>query len=315
MIAFYNQYPNTSYISQVVKILFDNFKNNNIKFSENKDIVWDMIVSYVQRYPTSPETSKLFTLKGDNVNLRNSPGLEGQLVGKIKKDEIIIQLEKSMDTSQIGDVRDYWYKISTLNGLRGWIFGKFLKSLDTGNLKRKIIEEKWTMNENFSEWTDSNTPSDWSHIKGAENSSISFKKAGKVNIAVVNSAKGKSSGLYSRFNSSRAFKIFSRAKLTNGEGFTLFSFVIGKNKVFYIELNEEEINVCGRVIPIHTTDWHEYLLESENGQFAKLHIDGEVVSGRIKPVKVKIFEKRGIYILHSKQNLISAGEMEFIKVK
>ena len=123
IVNFYSRYPNTNYIAQLARMIFDGLQKENLNVVDKKEQVWNIIISYVGRYPTSPETGKLYISDGNNVNMRNSPGIEGKLVGKIAKDEILIQLEKSMDTTQIGDRRDYWYRVSTLGGLKGWIFG------------------------------------------------------------------------------------------------------------------------------------------------------------------------------------------------
>ena len=83
----------------------------------------------------------------------------------------------------------------------------------------------------------------------------------------------------------------------------------------HITLRDEKIECNGRIIPLHTADWHEYRLESDNGQFCRLVIDGEVISGRIEPVASKEFQLRGIYALCSLPNEESKGEMEFIRIR
>ncbi|MCP4136072.1 MAG: SH3 domain-containing protein [bacterium] len=312
---FYKKYPNTNYIGSMVKIIFKIFKQGNINFSNQGEFLRNIIVSYGKRHPTSPELTKIYILKGDNVNLRNSPGIEGGLVGKVKKDTLLIQLEKSMDTSQIGDVRDYWYRVVDLAGLRGWIFGKFLVPFDISKVEIEEIKEAWAINDDFSEWENSNTPKNWQLVAESYKPAISFRSVNTGTIVSLNAPKGKKSGLFSRYNASKEFAILSRARYIAGESLTLVAYVFGGNKIFYIKLKDEEIEVCGTKIPLHTSDWHEYLLTSEDGKFAQLSIDGDVTAARIAPVASTVFPARGVYCLYSPQEEASAGELDYIKIR
>ncbi len=315
MINFYNKYPNTDYISSIVKILFDGLQSGRLKASGNEDVLWEIIIAYVKRYPTSPETNKLFSCTGDNVNLRNSPGVDGKLVGKIARDEILIQLEKSMDTTQVGDVRDYWYRVASLKGPKGWIFGKFLTPIDLSQYKDSGAEESWTMDEHFTEWSDSHTPVNWTHVSGGDSAGINFSEKGGKKIAELNSAKGSTAGLFSRFSASRAFTILSRARFTGGDALTIFAYSPVGEGAFYVKLTADQVEVCGRTIPLRTTEWHDFLLSSEDGRYAKLSIDGETVSSKIETVRSGSFPTRGIYCLFSPKNENSRGEMEYIKAR
>lgn len=315
MINFYNKYPNTDYISSMVKILFDSLQKSGTSFKGREDVLWNMIIAYIRRYPTSPETNKLYICTGENVNLRNSPGVDGKLVGKIPREEILIQLEKSMDTTQVGDVRDYWYRVASLGGLRGWIFGKFLAPVDLSKYKEEETSETWTLDEQFAEWTDSHTPSSWSHVSGGDPAGINFSVRGGRKVAELASAKGSESGLFSRFSATRAFSIRCRARFTGGDAVTVFAYTMPDDRTFSVKLREEQAEVSGRTIPLRTLDWHEYLLTSADGRYAKLLIDGEEVSSRIEPVRSKSFTNRGIYCLYSPKDENSRGEMEYIKVR
>ena len=315
MINFYNKYPNTDYIASMIKIILDGLQSGSFTASGNEEVLWEMIIAYVKRYPTSPETNKLFTCTGDKVNLRNHPGVGGKLVGKIDRDEILIQLEKSMDTTQVGDVRDYWYRVASLKGPRGWIYGKFLAPVDLSQYKESTADEKWTLEEHFAEWSDSHTPVNWTHIPTAETASINFSVKGEKKIAEVNSAKGSAAGLFSRFNASRAFTILSRARFTGGDAVTVFAYVPVGNAAFYVKLTADQAEICGRTIPLRTTEWHDYTLQSDDGRFARLVIDGDTVSSRIEPVQSKYFNVRGLYCLFSALDENSRGEIEYIKAR
>jgi hypothetical protein len=315
MIQFYGKYPGTDHISSMVHLLFEGLQTGRFKTAGDKEILWSMILSYVRRYPTSPETNKLYACTGNNVNLRNSPGVDGKLVGKVAKDEILIQLEKSMDTTQVGDSREYWYRVASLQGPKGWIFGKFLSPIDPAKYREPEAEKKWSMEELFADWSDSHTPANWGHITGADRTGINFSARGNKKIAEINSAKGSQAGLFTAFTPTRSFEILCRARYTGGDAVTIFACVLSEGKAFYVKLGKGVAEFSGRTIPLNTSGWHEYMLSSEDGKHAQLAIDGEAVSSRIEPVKNKFFTSRGIYCLFSSKDEESKGEIEFIKVR
>jgi hypothetical protein len=318
LINFYDKYPNTGYISQIVNTILEGMQQNKVSFTpEKKDVLWGIIAAYVRRYPTSPVTTKLFVSNADSVNLRNSPGLQGDRVGKLARGEIVLQLEKSMDSSQVGDKRDYWYRITSLTGTRGWIFGKFLEPMDISSLKggEEPEKERWALEERFAEWSDSNTPKNWMQMAGAEPSAIGFKEIAGRKTVVLDVPKGKRSGLYTRYGSSRAFTVLVKARYVEGRGVTILNYSLGGDASFFVRLMDESVDVTGRTIPLHTADWHEYTLQSDDGKFASLKIDNEVVSGRIRPVKVPGREARGVYTMVCLENDVAKAELEYIKIK
>lgn len=315
MIQFYNDHPNTDYIGQMIQTLFDGLRDGSFQISGSEETVWRMILAYLRRYPTSPETGKLYSCSGDNVNLRSSPGVEGQLVGKIARDEILIQLEKSMDTTQVGDTRDYWYRVASLRGPRGWIFGKFMVPVDLSKYPDAAADAAWTMEEHFEEWSDSHTPAEWSHVPGGDVTGINFAVKDGKKIAMVDSAKGSITGLYSRHGATRAFAVETRARFTGGDAVTVIAYCADPLSAFTITLGEHRVVVAGRTIPLQASDWKNYLLESDDGRFATLSIDGEKVSSRIEPVRTPHFTRRGVYCLFSSKEEHSKGEIEYIKIR
>jgi hypothetical protein len=80
-------------------------------------------------------------------------------------------------------------------------------------------------------------------------------------------------------------------------------------------LKGERCEVNGRFIPLNTKEWHDYRLESQDGKFARLIIDGEVVSARIEPQKTGRYKNRGVYCMASDGTGESKAEMEYIKIK
>ncbi len=318
LINFYGKYPNTGYISQIVTSLIEGMQRNRISFSaEKSDVLWEIIAAYVRRYPTSPVTTRLFVSNADNVNLRDSPGLQGNRVGKLAKDEIVLQLEKSMDSSQVGDTRDYWYRITSLSGTRGWIFGKFLAPMDLSSLKSAgdPVEERWVLDERFADWIDSNTPKNWMHIDGADPKTVGFRETSGKKIVLLDAPKGSRSGLFTRYGSSRAFTVRVKARYIEGKSITLINYGLGNDSSFYLKLSDESVDIAGRTIPLHTSDWHEYTLQSDDGKFASLKIDDETVSGRITPVKVASLPLRGVYALVTDGTAAAKAELEYLRIR
>ena len=315
MSMFYKKYPGSNYTHQIITVLFNAIKNGAVITAANSEFLKNLINDFAVKYPTSQEASQLYTSVGDSVNLRNSPGVTGALAGKTVKDELLIQIEKSMDMMQVGDARDYWYKVATLRGVNGWIFGKFLKPLDLQSIAVSNKQEIWSFEDHFASWTDSNTPENWNHIKDADLSAVSFKKLSTGNVLVFSTKGIADTGLYNRINTSKIFKLMIRARFVSGDPVILAVYALEKGDIFYIKLDNEKIEVNGRSIPINGTDWHNYELSSEDGKFGILSIDGQLISGRIPPAANKLFNNRGVYILHQPAGSISSCEIEFIKIR
>jgi len=312
---FYKKYPGSNYTPQMISIIFDAIRDGAAGMEANSEFLKNIIYNYAAKYPTSQEVSRLYISSADSVNLRNSPGVTGALAGKTVKDELLIQIEKSMDMMQVGDTRDYWYRVSTLRGVKGWIFGKFLKPLDVQSITTSNQMEIWSVEDYFTAWSDSNTPENWNHVKDADAGAVSFKKTTSGNIVVFNSKGIAATGLYSRLNTSRTFKIMVRGRFISGAPVILAVYSIERGENYYIKLEGEKVDVNGRSIPIHGTDWHNYELASEDGKFATFSIDGQMVSGRIPSVTDGTFSDRGVYMLYQYAGGVSSCEVEFIKIK
>ncbi len=312
---FYKKYPGTNYTPQMITIVFEAIKDGAPGMEPNSEFLKNMIYNYAAKYPTSQEVSRLYISAGDSVNLRNSPGVTGAPAGKTVKDELLIQIEKSLDMMQVGDARDYWYRVSTLRGVKGWIFGKFLKPLDIQSITTSNQMEVWSVEDYFTAWSDSNTPENWNQMKDSDAGAISFKKVSNGNIVIFKSRGIAGTGLYSRINTSRTFKIMVRGRFVSGAPVILTAYSIEKGESYSIKLDGEKVDVNGRSIPIKGTDWHNFELASEDGRFAMFSIDGQMVSGRIPSVTENVFSDRGIYLLYQPAGGVSSCEVEFIKIK
>ena len=312
--GFYNRYPDTGYLASAVSLLFDNISRTDLEFREHAATLEKMLIRFCVRYPTSSEYHRIYVCNGDNVNLRDTPGLEGGVVGKLSQDELSIQLEKSMDSMQIGDVRDYWYRIVSIQGKRGWIFGKFLNHVDIDKYREKADDINWIMEENFTSWDDSHTPTGWQHLKPDSSSVISFEKHTDGGIARIKSNGSMEAGLYRRVAAFRSFQVQARARFTGGEGITLLALVVPGNGVYRLTLEKGGIDVSGRKVPFDVDDWHQYELKSGNGVNATLLVDGEILSAKIQPVKDDAYQKQALYILHCREGVPGMAEMQYIRI-
>jgi hypothetical protein len=65
---------------------------------------------------------------GDHVRVRSGPSLEHRILIKVNEDTTVSVLERGDSIENIGDMSNYWYKITIeSSGLEGWMYGNFLK--------------------------------------------------------------------------------------------------------------------------------------------------------------------------------------------
>ena len=312
---FNSKFPNSAYTPQIVAMIFDSLRDGMTIQSSGNDFLQKMLLNYMVQYPTSQEASRIFLSEGDGVNLRNSPGLTGDQIGKTVKEEILIQLEKSMDTMQIGDSRDYWYRVATLRGINGWIFGKFLKTPDPASIRIETAAETWSIEEYFNSWSDSNTPENWIHLNSSGKSGINFRKEGEKKILILNAGEGSASGLFNRYSSRQGFTLRIKARFVSGDPVFIAAISADKNKTFYLNLHEKSVDVNGRIIPLDTSQWHVYEIISGDMNFAEFRIDGDMVAGRIPPIHDERFNQPGTYLLKTSPGSGASCEVEYIKIR
>ncbi len=309
IMEFYKRYPETTYLSSLVHMLLNALANPKIELKGHADKLSEMLQNFCNKYNASAEYYRLFRCKGENVNLRDSAGTHGQITGKLNKGEFVIQLERSMDSVQIGDVRDYWYRVVSVSGSRGWVFGKFLEHIEPLSVTIAQNEENFTIDEHFNEWIDSHTPKGWQHVFSGYESAISFTKQKDTNIVKLDA--NEKGGLYKKTGSFQNMVCKVKGRLHKGS--VILAGVAGYGGLAaVITLLPEEVDVCGYKIPYTTTGWHEYELRSE-GKTLSLYIDGELVARKITTKKHEILKSSGIYILVCSNG--AQAELEYVKVK
>lgn len=309
IMEFYKRYPETTYLSSLVTMLLKAMANPKVEVKGHSEMLALMLQNYCNKYSSSAEYYRLFKCKGENVNLRDSAGTHGQITGKLNKGEFVIQLERSMDSVQIGDVRDYWYRVVSVSGSRGWVFGKFLERIEPVEGAIAQNEENFTIDEHFNEWIDSHTPKGWQHVFAGFEGVVSFTKLKDKNIVKIDAVQ--KGGLYKKTGSFQNMVCRVKGRLI--EGNVILAGVVGyAGMSAVITLLPEEVDVCGYKIPYTTTQWHEYELRSE-GKTLSLYIDGELVARKINAKKHDMLKSSGIYILVCDGK--GKAEVEFIRVK
>ena len=90
-----------------------------------------------------------------------NPGIRIKNKLELHKDEIIYVLKKSDKTAQVSKWNDYWYKIKTMMGYTGWVFGAYL--LKSGEKRNVDYNKRFVNNENGT-ITDKRTRLMWQRI-------------------------------------------------------------------------------------------------------------------------------------------------------
>ena len=72
---------------------------------------------------TAPKTARV---TAGPLNLRDKPGLDGGVIGRLSEGEKVLVLGKSAGAETIDGVAAYWYDVETIDKKRGWAFGAYL---------------------------------------------------------------------------------------------------------------------------------------------------------------------------------------------
>ena len=60
------------------------------------------------------------------LNVRNIASSGGEVVGSVRRGDIVRVIDRSVNTAVVENVTDYWYKIALPDGKTGWVFGGFI---------------------------------------------------------------------------------------------------------------------------------------------------------------------------------------------
>ncbi len=67
-------------------------------------------------------------ITGKNVNLRNKPSVKGKVIGKLSYN--IVRFSYDHFNSKLRRLKNFkynWHSITTLSGLKGYVYGKYLR--------------------------------------------------------------------------------------------------------------------------------------------------------------------------------------------
>lgn len=96
-----------------------------------------------------PKITRVLT---DGLKIRISPNTMGAIVGQLDYGESVKLLDKSTDPMRVGQMSSHWYKVETVNGLTGWVYGAYLEAeanpdvlaaSQTNEEVRKRLNGKW----------------------------------------------------------------------------------------------------------------------------------------------------------------------------
>ncbi len=80
--------------------------------------------------------------KADNLRIRTHPSLSGKILSHLNKEELAWVSSRGDTTETISESTDYWYEIMTMGGLRGWVFGAYLKNDPFTKHANKLINTR-----------------------------------------------------------------------------------------------------------------------------------------------------------------------------
>jgi tetratricopeptide (TPR) repeat protein len=65
-------------------------------------------------------------INSEHVNFRQEPIIDNNTIREFKLHEEVKILQRSDYRQSIGNVKTYWYKVSTDDGIEGWVYGQYL---------------------------------------------------------------------------------------------------------------------------------------------------------------------------------------------
>jgi hypothetical protein len=140
---------------------------NNISDSEDINIVNQEIEIPIQKG----------LIIENNLRIRNNPNTESEILDILNFGALTDILEVTDKIYSIGNHDNHWYKIKTENNIIGWVFGKYITSVQN-DIKSFIPEE-------FSgkEWEGERGYSDWREYKGSIEADEIITKKELINVS------------------------------------------------------------------------------------------------------------------------------------
>jgi len=109
-----------------------------LEFADEKLRKNSELVQFLQEYTNAGTRDIVYNHKlrcystVNRLRIRSTPAISGEILGHLnipdknhQKDPLII--ERKAGKVDIDGLSDYWYKITTIDGIEGWVFGGYLK--------------------------------------------------------------------------------------------------------------------------------------------------------------------------------------------
>lgn len=136
-----NEYPYSEFLSLEILDMKGNVYPTGNSDIESFDvspngryvIVQGMHKQYLAKEGYSPSYIYIYeitysgTIIDSRVRMRDQPGVNGNILKVLDKQQTCVVLEHSEFMETINDAKDCWYKIRLPDGKEGWIFGAFLE--------------------------------------------------------------------------------------------------------------------------------------------------------------------------------------------
>jgi uncharacterized protein YgiM (DUF1202 family) len=69
-------------------------------------------------------------IESSYLNVREAPSLDARIIAPLRRGYVVEVLKKDTVMETIDDSSDYWYEVA-YDGLRGWVFGAYLRLYDS----------------------------------------------------------------------------------------------------------------------------------------------------------------------------------------
>ncbi len=80
-------------------------------------------------------------IQGDNVHVREKPKIGTKVIGKCEKNEFVYCTDRTENKDKIGKDEEYWYKIQRCDNKEGWVYGKYIRYIDSKHQRDKYFKD------------------------------------------------------------------------------------------------------------------------------------------------------------------------------
>jgi hypothetical protein len=77
----------------------------------------------------------------DYLRMRAEPTIESRILGRLLKDTEVLLLRRTPYMDTVSSNQDYWYELTTIEGIRAWCFGQFLRLTENEKEETDFVGE------------------------------------------------------------------------------------------------------------------------------------------------------------------------------